>query len=137
MNIIGLVVFSAVLGTTLAQMGQEGKPLRDLFDCLLSAIMRITHLVIWISPVGVMFLVAAKILEMDSFSQMMSQLGLYFVTVLAGLLVQGFIILPLLYLVLTRKSPIHFLSNMAQPIATAFGTASRYGHIQIIRVFLV
>lgn len=125
MNIIGLVVFSAVMGVTLAQLGPEGKPLRDLFDCLLAAVMKITHWVIWLSPVGVMFLVAAKILEMDSFSKVMSQLGLYFVTVLAGLLIQGFIILPMLYLVLTRKSPIHFLSNMAQPIATAFGTASR------------
>lgn len=129
MNIIGLVVFSAVLGVTLAQMGTEGKPLRDVFDCLLSAVMRITHMVIWLSPVGVMFLVAAKILEMDSFSQVMSQLGLYFVTVLAGLLVQGFVILPLLYLALTRQSPLRFLSSMGQPIATAFGTASRYKYI--------
>lgn len=135
MNIIGLVVFSAVLGVTLAQMGAEGKPLRDVFDCLLSAIMRITHMVIWLSPVGVMFLVAAKILEMDSFSQVMSQLGLYFVTVLAGLLIQGFIILPMLYLALTRKSPISFLSNMGQPIATAFGTASRY-YIKLAKIVI-
>lgn len=126
MNIIGLVVFSAVLGVTLAQMGTEGKPLKDVFDCLLSAVMRITHMVIWLSPVGVMFLVAAKILEMDSFSEVMSQLGLYFVTVLAGLLLQGFVILPLLYLSLTRKSPLRFLSSMGQPMATAFGTGSRY-----------
>lgn len=125
MNILGLVVFSIVMGITLAQLGPEGKPLRDVFDCLLVAIMKITRWVIWLSPVGVMFLVAAKILEMDSFSTVMSQLGMYFVTVLAGLLIQGFIILPLLYLALTRKSPIHFIANMGQPIATAFGTASR------------
>lgn len=113
------------MGITLAKLGPEGKPLKDVFDCLLSAVMKITHWVIWLSPVGVMFLVAAKILEMDSIGTVMSQLGLYFVTVLAGLLTQGFIILPLLYFVLTRKSPIKFLMNMGQPIATAFGTASR------------
>lgn len=121
-----MVVFSAVLGITLAQLGPQGKPLKDVFDCLLAAVMKMTQWVIWVSPIGVMFLVAGKTLEMDSIKTVVSQLGLYFVTVLAGLFVQGFIILPILYFVLTRQNPIKFLGNMGQPMATAFGTASRY-----------
>lgn len=118
-------MFSAVLGITLAQLGPQGKPLKDVFDCLLAAVMKMTQWVIWVSPVGVMFLVAGKTLEMDSIATVVSQLGLYFVTVLAGLFVQGFIVLPILYFALTRQNPLKFLGNMGQPMATAFGTASR------------
>ena len=42
-----------------------------------------------------MFLVAAKIVEMDDPVKVLGQLGLYTGTVLAGLAIHGFIILPL------------------------------------------
>ncbi|KAF2884809.1 hypothetical protein ILUMI_21370 [Ignelater luminosus] len=123
-NILGLVVFSAVLGITLAKMGPQGKPLVDLFDCLAGAMMIITTWVIWISPIGVLFLVASKILEVDDFEDLIGRLGMYFVTVLVGIVIQGFIIIPIIYLVITRKNPITYIANLGQAIATAFGTSS-------------
>lgn len=124
-NILGLVVFSAVLGVTLARLGKEGAPLANLFQCLTTSMMKITTMVIWLSPIGIFFLVAAKILEIDNFEIMIGQLGLYFITVLVGILIHGFGTLPLIYFIFTRKSPIKFIMNMAQAMATAFGTASR------------
>lgn len=118
-------MFSCVLGTILAKLGKAGKPLVDLFTCLTSAMMGITTLVIWLSPVGVLFLVTAKILEVDSLDELVGRLGWYFVTVMAGLSLQGFLILPLIYFLFTRKNPVTYLKNLAQAIATAFGTASR------------
>lgn len=47
MNILGLVVFSTVLGITLGKMNQEGKPLLNFFESLSSAMMLITNWVIW------------------------------------------------------------------------------------------
>lgn len=124
-NILGLVVFSVILGVTLAKLGEEGKPLAKFFTSLMSTMMKITSMVIWFSPVGIFFLVAAKILELDNFDQMIGQLGLYFITVLCGVLLHGFGTLPLLYFLCTRKSPITYTLNMGQAMATAFGTASR------------
>lgn len=43
-----------------------------------------------ISPVGVFFLVTAKLLEIGSFSEVVGQLGWYFVTVMLGLFLHGF-----------------------------------------------
>jgi hypothetical protein len=43
-----------------------------------------------ISPIGVFFLVAAKILEIGSFEEIVGQLGWYFVTVMIGLGLHGF-----------------------------------------------
>lgn len=123
-NILGLVVFSAVLGITLAKIGEEGRPMTNFFQAMMSAMMTITTWVIWLSPVGIFFLVASKIVEMDDFGQTMSQMGMYFATVFIGIIIQGFIFLPTIYFIMTRKNPIKFISNMGQALATAFGTAS-------------
>ncbi|XP_076166987.1 excitatory amino acid transporter 1 isoform X2 [Ptiloglossa arizonensis] len=123
-NIMGLVVFATALGITLGKMEEQGKPLLFFFESLSGAMMLITHWVIWLSPVGVLFLVAAKITEMQSLDEVVAQLGMYFLTVLLGLCIHGFLILPVLYFVITRKNPYVYISNMAQALVTAFGTSS-------------
>lgn len=77
-----------------------------------------------LSPVGVLFLVTSKIMEMESFDVILGQLGMYFMTVLIGLFIHGFIVLPTIFYLFTKKNPISYISNMAQAIATAFGTSS-------------
>ncbi|KAJ8922430.1 hypothetical protein NQ315_004376 [Exocentrus adspersus] len=123
-NILGLVVASAAIGIAIAQVGEEARTMANFFHNLMAIMMKITTWVITLSPVGIMFLVAAEVLEMDDIASVMSSLGLYFVTVVLGLLLQGFVVLPLLYYALTRKNPITFVTNLGQAIATAFGTAS-------------
>ncbi|XP_064476357.1 excitatory amino acid transporter 3-like isoform X2 [Ornithodoros turicata] len=123
-NILGLIVFSIALGATVGKMGQTGRPLLDFFTALSDAMMMITKLVVWFSPIGVMFLVLAKMLEMEDFSVVAGQVGMYTLTVLIGLLVHGFVLLPLIYALIMRQHPFGFLLNMLQAITTAFGTAS-------------
>lgn len=123
-NILGLVFFAVVLGITLATMREKGKPLLDFFTCMSEAMMTITTWVIYLAPVGVFFLIGGQILEMEDMSMVAGQLGFYFMTVLGGLFVHGFVILPIVYLVCTRKMPFRFLANMTNAFTTAFGTAS-------------
>lgn len=87
--------------------------------------MVITNWVIWISPIGIMFLIATKILETQDIIKTMQQLGMYFATVMVGLFLHGFIILPLIFFLFTRKQPFKYIFNMGQALATAFGTSSR------------
>ena len=109
---------------TLAVMKEKGKPLMDFFICLAEAMMTITTWVIYMAPVGVFFLIGGQILEMEDFSVVAGQLGYYFMTVLVGLFVHGFIVLPIIYTVTTRKLPFRFIANMTNAFTTAFGTAS-------------
>lgn len=125
MNILGLVVFSTAFGIAIGKLGHSVEPLLLFFQSLSSGMMLITNWVIWMSPLGILFLVSSKILEMDSFESTIGQLGMYFMTVLIGLCVHGFVVLPIMYLIITKKSPIKFVLNMGQALATAFGTASR------------
>ncbi|ESO88193.1 hypothetical protein LOTGIDRAFT_126471 [Lottia gigantea] len=124
MNILGLVVFSVFFGSTINHVGEKAKPLRDLFEAINDVIMVLVRLVIWFSPIGIMFLIAAKFVAMESPEKTFTQLGLYFGTVIAGLFIHGAIILPLIYFVATRKNPFVFLYRMLRAIITAWGTAS-------------
>ena len=63
---------------------------------------------------------------MENPGEMFTQLGYYMLTVLVGLAIHTFIILPLVYLVITRKNPYKFMYGMLQALLTAWGTASRY-----------
>ncbi|XP_029677005.1 excitatory amino acid transporter 1 isoform X1 [Formica exsecta] len=123
-NILGLVVFATVLGITLGKMGPQAKPLLNFFESLSGAMMLITNWVIWLSPIGVLSLVASKITEMKSLDEVVAQLGMYFLTVVIALLIHGFLVLPGMYFLLTKKNPYIYISNMAQALVTAFGTSS-------------
>lgn len=46
-NVLGLVMFSIVLGTTIGRMKEQGKLLQDFFAVLSEAMMIITSWVIW------------------------------------------------------------------------------------------
>lgn len=78
-----------------------------------------------LSPIGVCFLVAAKILEIESFEEMVGQLGWYFMTVLIGLFVHGFGTIAVIFFLTTRSLPYKHVAAMGQVLATAFGTGSR------------
>ncbi|XP_022128592.2 excitatory amino acid transporter 3 [Pieris rapae] len=123
-NVLGLVAFSIVLGITLGKMGEKSRPLQNFFHTLSEAMMIITGWVIWLSPLGVFFLVTAKIMEIESFSDLVGRLGLYFMTVLLGLFLHGFGTLSILFVLATKKLPCRYIAKMGQVMATAFGTAS-------------
>ncbi|XP_048483986.1 excitatory amino acid transporter [Plutella xylostella] len=123
-NVLGLVAFSVVLGITLGKMGERSRPLQDFFHTLSEAMMIITGWVIWLSPLGVFFLVTAKIMEIESFADLVGRLGMYFLTVLLGLFLHGFGTLSILFILATKKLPCRYIAKMGQVMATAFGTAS-------------
>lgn len=77
------------------------------------------------SPIGIIFLVATKLIEMKDPSMVFVQLGYYMLTVLVGLAVHGFIVLPLVYFIAARRNPFIFMYNMLKALLTAWGTASR------------
>ncbi|XP_067085651.1 excitatory amino acid transporter 4 isoform X1 [Osmerus mordax] len=123
-NALGLVVFSMCFGLVIGSMKQQGQALRDFFDGLNEAIMRLVAIIIWYAPVGILFLIAGKIVEMKDLAEMGGQLGMYTVTVIAGLLIHGLLVLPLLYFLVTRKNPFTFIGGLLQALITALGTSS-------------
>ncbi|XP_059149028.1 excitatory amino acid transporter 3-like [Physella acuta] len=123
-NVLGIVTFAILFGVMLGRMGERGKPILAFCDCLVEVTMKLFTVFLWYSPVGIAFLITAKIVEMEDFSVLLGKVGLYFITVLIGLFIHGSVVLPLIYFVLVRKNPYTFIYGISQALATAFGTSS-------------
>lgn len=124
MNVLGLVVFSIVFGIVLGRVKERGIPVKQFFESLNEIIMEMIGLVMWLSPIGICSLIAAKLAAMDDISQAFEMLGYVMGTATAGLFLHGVIILPLVYFIFTRKNPIIYLKNLSDAVATAYGTDS-------------
>uniref|UniRef100_A0A8C0BXX7 Amino acid transporter n=1 Tax=Buteo japonicus TaxID=224669 RepID=A0A8C0BXX7_9AVES len=126
MNVLGIVIFSATIGLLLGKMGERGTPLVNVCQCLNEAVMKIVSMAVWYFPFGIVFLIAGKILEMGDPSVIGQKLGLYAITVVSGLVIHGLILLPLLFMLITKKNPFAFIQGILQALLIALATSSRY-----------
>lgn len=124
MNILGLVVFAIVFGVALRKLGPEGELLIRFFNSFNDATMVLVSWIMWYAPVGILFLVAGKIVEMEDIRELFIRLGKYILCCLLGHAIHGLLVLPLIYFLFTRKNPYRFLWGIMTPLATAFGTSS-------------
>ncbi|KAM7078434.1 neutral amino acid transporter A isoform 1-T1 [Molossus nigricans] len=124
MNILGLVLFALVLGVALRKLGSEGEELIRFFNAFNEATMVLVSWIMWYVPVGIMFLVGSKIVEMKDIIVLVTSLGKYIFTSILGHIIHGGIVLPLIYFIFTRKNPFKFLLGLLTPFATAFATCS-------------
>ncbi|KFO26277.1 Neutral amino acid transporter B(0), partial [Fukomys damarensis] len=123
MNILGLVVFAIIFGVALRKLGPEGELLINFFNSFNDATMVLVSWIMWYAPVGILFLVASKIMETNSVL-LFTSLGKYILCCLLGHAIHGLLVLPLIYFFFTRKNPYRFLWGIVTPLATAFGTSS-------------
>lgn len=123
-NLLGLIVFSIVTGIAIAACGEDGEPLLRFFESVSIVMMKITTWIIHLAPIGVCFLVAQQLLEKSDLAEEFKKLAWYFLTVIIGLTIHGFIVLPVLFAIVTRKLPFRFIRNMLGALTTAWGTAS-------------
>uniref|UniRef100_H3B1Q1 Amino acid transporter n=1 Tax=Latimeria chalumnae TaxID=7897 RepID=H3B1Q1_LATCH len=124
MNILGLVLFAIVFGIALRKLGPEGEELIKFFNAFNEATMVLVSWIMWYVPIGIMFLVGSKIVEMEDVVLLVTSLGKYIFASILGHIIQGGIILPLIYFAFTRKNPFTFLLGLLTPFATAFATCS-------------
>lgn len=122
-DMLSVIFFSIVFGIAVAHLpDQPRRILLDLFDAGFQAMMKLTSGVILFLPLGVFGLMARLVGEsgLDSFRA----LGLFMTTIVLGLSLQLFLVLPLVLILLGRMSPrIHF-SNMLEALLMAFSTSS-------------
>ncbi|CAL8255131.1 unnamed protein product [Lota lota] len=124
MNILGLVLFAMVFGVALRKLGPEGEELIRFFNAFNEATMVLVSWIMWYVPLGIMFLVGSKIVEMEDVVLLVTSLGKYIFASILGHIIHGGIVLPLIYFGFTRKNPFTFLSGLITPFTTAFATCS-------------
>ena len=62
---------------------------------------------------------------MEDIGEELKRLALFIVTVMVGLTIHAFIILPLIFLAVRRTNPFVFMYQMRDAFVTAFGISSR------------
>jgi len=123
-NTLGIIFFCLTFGTVLGSLGPAGKPLVTLFSIIDQVIMKMVYMVMWVSPVGIASVIAARILSVADLALVMSQLGLFMVTVCSGVFFYQFVCLQLIYFMIVRRNPYKFWWGLFQSWMTAFATAS-------------
>ena len=120
---LGVIVFALLLGLALAATGPPAAPAVAFFTALFAGVLKLILWVLWLTPIGVFFLVAGTVGRIG-LESVVGPLGSYMVTVLVGLGIHGLIVLPLILWFLGRCNPFRFMWQMRKALLTAFGTDS-------------
>lgn len=123
-NIIGLLALSVLTGVVLSQMDEASRPMLDLCSCIAELSLRIGMFAINLAPVCIMFLLIGQVARARDLSSMAGELFMYSLTVVVALIIHGFVLLPLAYYAITRKSPLEFLVNLFEVLVASFATSS-------------
>ncbi|MCY4262821.1 MAG: dicarboxylate/amino acid:cation symporter [Candidatus Dadabacteria bacterium] len=126
-QILPIIIASLLFGIAFGKLKKENQLILELLETMDKAIMKIVHWIIALTPIGIFGLIAGKIGEAgggNEVLEMATQLGKYVFCVLIGLLIHGFVILPLLLRILSGRNPVTYLKDMSESLLTAFSTAS-------------
>ena len=120
---LGIIMFAIAFGLAITAGGEKTKAARDICNAAFEGLMILVRWVIWLTPIGVFFLVAWTVGKIG-FDSIGGPIGKYMVTVLVGLAIHGFIVLPLVLWLFAGKNPYQFMWRMKRALMTAIGTDS-------------
>ncbi len=122
-GLVGVIVFCIFFGLgTAALSSSKREALLSLFDAVFDVMMKITHVIIRLAPLGVASLIAVVLASVGP-EVVLPLLG-YMLTVLGALAVHFFLTIPLLIFLVARRNPYTYMKQMGMALATAFTTAS-------------
>ena len=129
-SILGVIFFAIMFGVFINVVGGEvGELLRKFFAGGFEVMMRMTMFIIRFAPIGVLgFMLYASAGKGLS---VFVALGWYALTVTVALSFHAFITLPILLVILARRSPWAYFKSMTPALLTAFSTASSNGTLPL------
>ncbi len=122
-EVLPMIFFCILFGFFITRLEDDYRlPLTRIIQGAFEVMMKITHVVLWLAPLGV-FGINAKLVANTGFGAFKS-LGVYFLVVLAGLFIHALITLPLLLKIIARVNFLKHYRNMLPALFTAFSTSS-------------
>jgi Na+/H+-dicarboxylate symporter len=126
-EILPLIVASILFGAAFASLGKQSKAMVEIFTILDKAIMKIVRWIMIFTPIGIFSLIAERIGLAGgggAVIELAMELGMYVLSVVVGLSIHGFIVLPIILLVFAKRNPLEYVQNLGKALLTAFSTAS-------------
>ena len=76
-------------------------------------------------PIGTFFMIAVTVIELEDPVQVLEQSMYFVLSVLLGLFTHCLLVMPVLYLIFTRRNPLAYMKGCFKALLTAFGTNNR------------
>lgn len=121
-KMLQIIMFSLLLGYAISRAGEQGKRIAQFFRDMEAIVMKMVDLMMALAPFGVFALLAKLFANMGIGAIL--DLGAYFLTVLAVLLIHALVVYPILLKSFTGLSPQIMMRKMRSVWAFAFSTAS-------------
>lgn len=121
-DMLPVIIFGLLIGIILAKLREETETFNKIFTEGNKIMMEMTSIVMKFAPIGVFCLMARTFggLGFDG----ILPLGKYFVCVLIGLAIQGFVVYPSLLVLFTRLNPIKFFKRFFSVMFFAFSSST-------------
>lgn len=129
-NMLQIIVFALLFGIAMALIGKPGERLKTFFEDVNEVIMKLVMILMHVAPYGVFALLARTFADLG-LGDLLGDLAVYFVTVLAILLIHGFIVYPIILSTLTRLNPLIFIKKMFSNQIFAFSISSSNAAIPV------
>lgn len=122
-DMLGLIFFSLIFGIALTLIGESArKPVTDVLVGISEAVMVMINFAMKLAPIGVFGLIFSVTAKFGY--NLLQSLMLYVVTVLLGLAIHQFAVIPTFAKVLAGISPRQFFRGIKALVVTAFSTSS-------------
>ena len=122
-NTVGVIAFSILIGLGLAAARDSARVAREALDGLLAALLAVIQWILWLMPIGLFFFVTSVVGKIGLASTA-GPVGKYFLVTAGALLVHGFVLLPLMGLLLGGGNCWALLWHVRRALLTAFSTSS-------------
>jgi Na+/H+-dicarboxylate symporter len=122
-DMLGIIFWSILFGFSITRL--SGKPqefFTNFFAYGFKAMMKLTQGIIALLPIGVFGLITTAVA--NSGIDVFKAVGKYIITIFLGLSFHFLVILPLVFFIFTKISPLKHWKAMASAFATAFSTSS-------------
>ena len=128
-NILPIIFFMVLLGIFSTKLEKKHYTvLLDFFTAVYELIMKVTLAIIKLTPIGIFSVMACMIGQQagdpDALIGIVKGLGLFVLTVWAGCLIHGGLVLPGTVWALARINPYRHIRRVSTPLLTAFTTCS-------------
>lgn len=123
-NMLQVVFIAVFFGVALVNINPDKKkPVLAFFEGANEAILKSIDYIMMMAPIGVFALIAALFTEMEN-PNILKALLAYSLTVMAGLLLLGFVVYPVVLAMFAKVNPVHFYKSIGPAQLLAFSTSS-------------
>jgi Na+/H+-dicarboxylate symporter len=121
-QVLPVLLFAILFGLACVSLGEKAKTIKTTLREVFNIVMKLVHWIMYLSPYGITALLIKMLAKQDL--TILSQLGSFIGVVIFCILFHGFVQLPIIMMIFTKRNPLAFFHGIKNAMITAFSTSS-------------